>query len=212
MSDRLQRSWGALTPSRAVEYLRTYGAPSATSRVLTAEVIEELAGRRPVRLLDLGCGNGQMLELFRERGMDLDYTGVDFSEPLLTAARERFADDPRARFIAADVNDPQGVDGGYDIALYSHVLEILSSPEASLRRARDLARHTVIRFFEPPEHDVDVVELREMEIGDGTTVPYLRRKIARDSYRLMLARLGCTAVDVYRDEGSVDQVHVLRYR
>ena len=51
-----------------------------------------------------------------------------------------------------------------------------------------------------------------MEIGDGTTVPYLRRKIARDSYRLMLARLGCTAVDVYRDEGSVDQVHVLRYR
>jgi hypothetical protein len=27
----------------------------------------------------------------------------------------------------------------------------------------------------------------------------------------MLSRLGCTAVDVYHDDGSTDQVHVLRY-
>jgi SAM-dependent methyltransferase len=211
MSDQLQRSWGAMTPGRAVEYLRTHGAPSAGSRVLTAEVIEELAGRKPVRLLDMGCGNGQMLELFREREMDCDYTGVDFSEPLLEAARARFASDGRAQFVAADVNDPEGLEPGQDVVLYSHVIEILASPEASLRRARDLASHTVIRFFEPPDHDVDVVELREMEIGDGTTVPYVRRKIARDSYRLMLARLGVVSVDVYRDESSTDQVHVLRY-
>jgi SAM-dependent methyltransferase len=212
MSDHLQRSWGAFTRGRAHEYLRTYGAPAATSRVLTAEVIADLAPRgRRVRVVDLGCGNGQMLELFRERGMELDYLGVDFSEPLLDVARERFADDPHASFVAADVNDPSGIPDEHDVALYSHVVEILSCPEGSLARARELARHTVIRFFEPPEHELDVVELREMEIGDGTVVPYLRRKMARDSYRLMLARLGVTGVDLYRDEGSADQVHVLRY-
>jgi SAM-dependent methyltransferase len=211
MSDRLQRSWAAMTPARAGEYLRTYGAPAATSRVLTAEVLEGLAERGPFRVIELGCGNAQMLELFRERARAWDYTGVDFSAPLLAAARERHAGDPRASFVAADVAELAGIDGGYDVALYSHVIEMLACPEGSLRRACDLARRTVIRFFEPPVHDLDVVELREMEIGDGTTVPYLRRKIAADSYRLMLARLGCTAVDVYRDEGSTDQVHVLHY-
>jgi SAM-dependent methyltransferase len=208
VSDRLQRSWGAMTRARADEYLRTYGAPSTSSRLLTAEVIEELGA---TSVVDLGCGNGQMLELFRERGRAWEYLGVDFSEVLLEAARERFAADAHAAFVAADVNDPVDVPGGHDVALYSHVVEILSCPEASLRRARELARHTVIRFFEPPVHELDVTELREMEIGDGTTVPYLRRKIARDSYRLMLSRLGCTAVDVYHDDGSTDQVHVLRY-
>jgi len=199
-----------MTRERSDAYLRTYGSPAQGSRVLTIEVIAELT-RAPFRLLDVGCGNGQMLEPIREQGMDCDYVGVDFSEPLLEAARRLHLSDGRATFIRDDVIELGRVEGRFAIALYSHVLEILSAPEASLRRARDLAQYTVIRFFEPPDHDIDVVELREMEVGDGTTVPYLRRKIARDSYRLMLARLGCSSVDVYRDESSTDQVHVLHY-
>lgn len=210
MSDGLRRSWGAITPARAREYLRTQGAASESARVLTAEVIESLGDGSATRLIDLGCGNGQMLELLRERGASIHYTGVDFSEPLLDVARERFAGDAGARFVAADVNDPV-VEGRFDVALYSHVIEILSCPEGSLARARDLAAVTVIRFFEPPEHELDTVELREMEIGDGTKVPYLRRKIGRDAYRLMLARLGVRTVDVYRDDASRDQIHVLHY-
>jgi 2-polyprenyl-3-methyl-5-hydroxy-6-metoxy-1,4-benzoquinol methylase len=210
MNDRLQTSWNAMTAERADAYLRTHGAPAPGSRLLTVEVIGELCPG-PVRVLDVGCGNGQMLELMRERGLDCDYTGVDFSEVLLDAARRHHAGDARATFIADDVTTMERVVGGFDVALFSHVVEMLGCPEGALARAHELARHTVIRFFEPPVHELDVTELREMEIGDGTTVPYLRRKIARDSYRLMLARLGCTAVDVYHDDGSTDQVHVLRY-
>jgi hypothetical protein len=35
--------------------------------------------------------------------------------------------------------------------------------------------------------------------------------MSRDHYRLILTKSGCTAVDVYRDEISTDQVHLLRY-
>jgi SAM-dependent methyltransferase len=209
--DHLSRSWGALSPQRAAEYLKTYGAPSEGSKRLLLEVIREYAGGRRLSLLDLGCGNGQLYEYFREQGLECDYTGVDFSEPLLETARANYADDGHARFVHADVNTLEGLTGSHDVALYSHVIEVLSSPESSLLAARGLARCTMIRFFEPPERDTDLVELREMEVGDGRMVPYLRRTMGRDYYRLILAKLGCTRVDVYQDETAKDQVHVLHY-
>ena len=209
--DRLEVSWGALTPGRAREYLRTFGAPSEGSKRLLVEVLARVAGGRELSVVDLGCGNGQLLEAFRASGAQWLYTGVDFSEPLLAAAREAFADDARASFVHADVNTLEGLDGHWDVALYSHVVEMIGSPERSILRAAKLADAIAIRFFEPPEFDADLVELREMEVGDGRMVPYLRRKMGRDYYRMILAKAGCQEVDLYRDESSKDQVHLLRF-
>jgi hypothetical protein len=96
------------------------------------------------------------------------------------------------------------------VALYSHVLEMLGSPQLSLQRAAKLARTVVVRFFEPPDGEVDIVEIREMDVGDRL-VPYIRRTMSRDYYRLILARAGCEAIEIYRCESAVDQVHVLRF-
>jgi SAM-dependent methyltransferase len=200
-----------MTPTRAAEYLKTYGAPSEGSKRLLLEVIREHAGSGRPSLLDLGCGNGQLYEYFAAEGLDCSYTGVDVSAPLLQVARDNLAGDANVSLVEADVNTLAGVEGHWDIAIYSHVLEILPSPEASLQAARKRADRIAIRFFEPPEADADLVEIREMEVGDGKMVPYLRRTMGRDYYRLMLAKLGCTRVDVYDDESAKDQVHVLHY-
>jgi SAM-dependent methyltransferase len=209
--DILQRSWGSLTLERAAEYLKTYGAPSPGSKQLLLEVIEEQVKRRPVSLVDLGCGNAHLYEFFREQGLDCDYTGVDVSAPLLQVARANNEGDPRASFVEADVNTLEGLERRFDVAIYSHVLEMIASPESSLAAAKRHADRIAIRFFEPPEAEHDLVELREMEIGDGTTVPYIRRTMGRDYYRLILSKLGCTRVDVYQDETAKDQVHVIHY-
>jgi SAM-dependent methyltransferase len=207
----LERSWGSMTGKRAAEYLRTYGAPSEGSKRLTAEVLAERFGDQPFSLLDVGCGNAHLCGYLRGAGLDVRDTGVEFSDPLLQAARNELAGDANASLVKADANTLEGVEGQWDIALYSHVVEILGSPEASLLAASSIAGAIVIRFFQPPEAEFDLVELREMEIGDGVNVPYLRRTMSRDYYRLILTRLGCRSVDVYRDETSIDQVHVLRY-
>jgi SAM-dependent methyltransferase len=207
----LERSWNSLTPTRAAEYLRTYGHPAPGSRRILGELLARYARFRRISVLDLGCGNGGLYEYFKERKLRCTYTGVDFSEPLLEAARAAHAGDVDARFVRDDVEALTTVEPGFDFAIYSHVIEMLDSPEASLLRARELARRIAIRFFEPPEFDVDTVELLEMEVGDGRMVPYLRRKMSRDYYRLILSKLGCTRVDVYRDPTSKDQVHVLCY-
>ncbi len=45
------------------------------------------------RVLDLGCGNGRLYEIFRE--MSIDYTGIDNSEEMIKIARERWGEDTR---------------------------------------------------------------------------------------------------------------------
>ena len=86
---------------------------------------------------------------------------------------------------------------------------MLESPELSLREAKKVTNRILIRFFEPPEFEVDTVELREMDLGFGN-VPYLRRKMSSSYYNLILANINCRRVDVYRD-ATKDQVHLLHF-
>lgn len=48
------------------------------------------------RVLDLGCGNGRLFELFKNK--NIEYAGVDFSEKLIEKAKEKYGD----YFIVAD--------------------------------------------------------------------------------------------------------------
>jgi SAM-dependent methyltransferase len=209
--DPLTASWNALSVNRAERYLRTEDHPSLGSRELLADVLRRLGGRGAFSVLDLGCGNAQLYEYFKSIGLPCRYTGADFSEPLLDAAREIHRGDPNASFVQTDIATLSGLTGSWDVAIFSHVIEMLSAPEDALRAARERARAVVIRFFEPPEFETDVVELRFMDVGEGRTVPYLRRKMSRDHYRLILHKLGCRKVDVYRDDTAKDQVHVLHF-
>ena len=204
--NELSDSWNAFSPDIASKYLKTYGSPSITSKTLLVEILREYTAqlKRP-SLIDLGCGNGQLCGFFDGKRYLCDYTGVDFSDVLLEAGRNA---SPHAKFVKDDVNTLAGVSGRFDIALFSHVVELLISPEASIARASQLADLVVIRFYEPPEFDMDSLELRWLDVGSEKQVPYLRRKMSRDYYRLILARVGCKRVDIFHDS-SKDQIHVL---
>ena len=211
LSDVLQRSWSGFPREIAKRYLKDWGAPSVRSKALVVELLGRAAEGGPLRVLDLGCGNGQLLEALRAAGNPCRYTGVDFSDALLAAARETHGADPDATFVKDDVEQLSSLSGPFDWTLFSHVIEMLSCPECALRRAKALSRQVLIRFFEPPEFDVDTVELREMDVGGDRKLPYLRRKMSRDFYRLMLANLQVSHVDVYQADGDKDQVHVLHF-
>jgi SAM-dependent methyltransferase len=56
--------------------------------------------RPPGRLLDFGCANGHIAEVF----LEFDYYGIDIDPSAIHAARERFKQHPNAKFIAADIH------------------------------------------------------------------------------------------------------------
>jgi SAM-dependent methyltransferase len=72
---------------------------------------------RPLRILDFGCGFGDLFGYARERGISLDYTGLDINPDLIKVARERY---PACRFLCHDVFESP-LDEMFDVVLSSGV-------------------------------------------------------------------------------------------
>jgi ubiquinone/menaquinone biosynthesis C-methylase UbiE len=114
---KLKDSWNSLSPEISAKYLKTFGHPSVDSKQVLLEVLQEASGGKRLKLLELGCGNGQLAEYFLEQGLDCDYTGVDFSEPLLEAGRHTFAGKDHVRFVNGDVQLLDNVEGRFDFVI-----------------------------------------------------------------------------------------------
>jgi tRNA (cmo5U34)-methyltransferase len=66
----------------------------------------EVLPERIERFIDLGTGDGRLLALVRERHPGAHGVGVDFSQPMLNRAAERFADDPLVELRNHDLSHP----------------------------------------------------------------------------------------------------------
>ncbi len=54
------------------------------------------------RVLDYGCGKGDLYGFIKRRGLDVSYTGIDINPELINLAIRKY---PEARFIASDVEE-----------------------------------------------------------------------------------------------------------
>jgi ubiquinone/menaquinone biosynthesis C-methylase UbiE len=208
----LKDSWSAFDRKIADIYLDGYGSPSSRGKELVASLLLETFCKSAFSLADFGCGNGHLYGHFRDRGLNLRYTGYDFSNVLLEAGRAKYPGDGNVSFVEADVNDPEMHGEPCDVALFSHVLEMLASPEKSLLAAKRLAPLIMIRFFEPPAAQYDVTDVRMLDLGpDKAPLPYLRRTMSEGYYQYLLNAIGCTRVDIHKVDGDKDQVHMLRF-
>jgi SAM-dependent methyltransferase len=108
-------------------YQRIVGARSFKRSV----IVMYLRPRPGDRVLDLGCGPGDVVDDFP----DVEYVGLDVSEPYIQNARRRFG--ARASFIVADVLDVDpGELGAFDLVhahgLLHHVDDAVASRVCAL--------------------------------------------------------------------------------
>ncbi len=105
------------------------------------------------RVLDLGCGNGSFLSLFRNRGWQL--YGTDFSTAGIAIATHHF---PGIHFVLADATShplPEFLAnqlGSFDALISTEVIEHLYDPATFLRNAYSLLRPGGILVLSSPYH------------------------------------------------------------
>lgn len=99
-------------------------------------ILEELAplmagevSHNPARLLDLGCGTGQLLEEIALRYEGCSLTGIDFSEKMLQLSSER---NPSARHLKLDAMDIGQLEETFDIITCTHSLPYYREAKAVL--------------------------------------------------------------------------------
>jgi SAM-dependent methyltransferase len=88
--------------------------------------------RRDWRVVDLGCGTGDSLDLFRQLDPEVRWTGVDV--PDSAEAAERVRSD--GEFVAFDGERIPLPDGAADLVLCKQVLEHVPRPEPLLADVR----------------------------------------------------------------------------
>lgn len=169
-------------PERVHRYLDR--ADEFPHRTEGESVLLEHVPRSARRILDLGCGDGRLIALLQADRPELLGVGLDFSEIMLAAARERFAAEERVELVAHDLSEPLPPLGRFDAvvssmaihhlaherkrSLYAEVLELLepggvfanfehvASPTERLHQAFFAAIEEPLENEDPSDRTLDV--------------------------------------------------------
>lgn len=94
----------------------------------------DMRGRK---VLDFGCGKGDLYEFLKESGLSVDYTGLDINGNLIGLAREKF---PGVRFEVFDI-DRERLEEDFDYVFLCGVFNL------ELQGVEDVIRSTLTRLF-----------------------------------------------------------------
>lgn len=103
-------------------------------------ILSLLEPRLGERLLDIGCGVGTHLELFRHHGLDV--TGLDASAEMLEAARLRLG--PGVPLHKGFAEHLPFEDGEFDVCTLITSLEFMADPAQALAEAARVARRRIL--------------------------------------------------------------------
>lgn len=127
-------------------------------RPLETLLVDAVSAQKPGQVLDVGCGTGGVtLALARRLGPASRCVGVDISEPLVTAARERAEREATpASFVHADAQDHAFESAAFDAVVSRFGVMFFNDPVrafANFRRAStDRARLRLVVWRGPAEN------------------------------------------------------------
>lgn len=93
------------------------------------ETLARLPLRPGIRVLDLGCGTGALLQRIVENAADVSCWGLDVSHRMLTLAAQRA---PTTRFVHADAHRLPFAPGSFDLVVSTSALHYWPEPERVL--------------------------------------------------------------------------------
>ncbi|MDH3625413.1 MAG: class I SAM-dependent methyltransferase [Myxococcales bacterium] len=117
---------------------------SPENRTRQRELLETLAGyTRGRKLLDVGCGEGQLLETAKNEGWDS--VGLDLSETAIRLCRQRGLSASQTDFFDSSLDRQR-----FDAVIMSELLEHVPSPGRFLKRAEELLEENGILYLTTP--------------------------------------------------------------
>ena len=79
-----------------------------------------------IKILDLGCGPGELISELMQKFNNIEVTGIDFSEKMLEISSNR---NPAAKHIKMDTAKLSELEGQYDIIICTHSLPYYKEPK-----------------------------------------------------------------------------------
>jgi tRNA (cmo5U34)-methyltransferase len=116
-------SWES--PEKVAEYVGRIG--TVPQRLAGEAALVEFLPPAPRRALDLGCGDGRLVQLLLDSRPELDeIVAVDVSAPMLARAESNFAGESRVSLRHWDLRDSIAALGEYDVVVSGFAIHHLS--------------------------------------------------------------------------------------
>jgi trans-aconitate 2-methyltransferase len=191
----------AWNPERYLTYADERGRPFV-------EMLARIGASAPDRVVDLGCGPGNLTAMLAARWPDADVHGVDSSPEMIAVARREHAD--RIRFDVGDLRDWTAPDGGVNVLVSNATLQwvpdhldLLPQLLTQVRPGGWLA-FQVPGNFDEPSHTIRAELAAEPEYAAYTREVAVPASHDPATYLEVLAALGCTV-----DAWETTYLHVL---
>ena len=81
---------------------------------------------KKIKILDLGCGPGELISELTDKYNNVEITGIDFSERMIEISKKR---NPSANHIKMDASEIGMLNGKYDIIICTHSLPYYKEPK-----------------------------------------------------------------------------------
>jgi len=152
----------------------------------------------PGRLLDVGCGNGSLLAVAKQRGWQISGYDVDISSTKAVSKRLQDANIFTGDFL--DLDESQQ----YDVVTLHQVLEHVKNPNEYLQKLRRLLVDGGYAFFAVPNiHSVsnklkfilESIGIRRKNIGKYYDTYHHLLYFTPSTLRILLTKHGFTSVD-----------------
>lgn len=103
--------------------------------------VEAIAQTSPTSIIELGCGEGYLLNQIHRRLPSLKLLGLDNLEAALNEGHRLF---PQLDLRSGDIYRVDQPDDSWDVAIASEILEHLHHPEQALKELRRVAKRYVL--------------------------------------------------------------------
>lgn len=155
-----------LVDRQLAEYRR--GAPVEVFDTMVKSLRDVRDGASPMRVLEVGCSSGYYSEVFEIAGLDVDYTGCDYSDAFIALARHRC---PGVQFDVQDATMLMYADNAFDVVISGccllHIPEYQSAVAETVRVAGRYAifqRTPVVlgqpnKYYRKQAYGVETVEI-----------------------------------------------------
>jgi ubiquinone/menaquinone biosynthesis C-methylase UbiE len=199
----------------SASYIIDGGEPGAArlavlGRTLAAssESFLKRTGLRPgVRVLDVGCGSGELTRWMAELVGPAEVVGVDVDLTVLSIARDRWSEHPAApRFVLADAAALPPALGRFDVVYARFLLSHQTDPLSVLRELRELCRARGVVAVEDVDIPAMFCEPRSAAY-DRATELYCRAAVARGADPRLGPRLAALFGEAGFERVEADAIH-----
>ena len=130
-------AWEKLAPKYNTQWVQKYSL-GPTRREVKSIVLPLLAQNPDIKILDVGCGTGQLIGEISQTYAAVDYLGIDVTPEMIEIAQ---ADNPgdRIRFLNVSVDD-FACDEQFDIILCTHAFPYFPNKKQAMQKMHALCK------------------------------------------------------------------------